>query len=188
MKKGLFLMMLLLLSLALLAGCDELYDIITDGNIPSVNADVPAPPLYPESSPGNGSSASVLQAVTVSRVIDGDTIVICTGDRVRLIGVDAPEMGFSGGVYEYGATAATEFVRELIDGQMVWLEPDGNDTDRFDRLRRYVWLIDPADTTCENLIRSYMLNALLLHYGHAEVAIFGTVRNEALFRRIEAGN
>ncbi|MCL2839044.1 MAG: BspA family leucine-rich repeat surface protein [Oscillospiraceae bacterium] len=119
-----------------------------------------------------------LTEAVVARVIDGDTIVLENGERVRFIGVDAPEVG------EPGADEATEFVRELIGGQIIWLEADGNDTDRFGRLRRYVWLRIPTDTQCEDQIRAYMLNALLLENGLADVLIIGEVRNEALFREI----
>ena len=128
---------------------------------------------------------SLVHAV-VARVIDGDTIELADGERVRLIGVDAPEMGFFGGVYEPGATEATEFVRSLVYGETVWLEPDGNDSDAFGRLRRYVWLQYPADTQYEGYILRYQLNALLLVYGHAEVMIIGSPRNEALFRYLAA--
>ena len=125
-----------------------------------------------------------LAHAVVARVIDGDTIELADGERVRLIGVDAPEMGFFGGVYEPGATEATEFVRSLVYGETVWLEPDGNDLDGFGRLRRYVWLRYPADAQYEGYILRYQLNALLLINGHAEVMIIGSPRNEALFRQI----
>lgn len=120
----------------------------------------------------------------VTKVIDGDTIEIASGERVRFIGVDAPEMGFQSGEYEEGATAATEFVRELIEGRIVWLESDGNNEDRFGRLRRYVWLEIPVDKNNPDEIRAYMLNAILLEQGLAEVAIFGTPRHEGLFREL----
>ena len=106
----------------------------------------------------------------VERVIDGDTIVIYGGYRVRLIGVDAPEMGFFGGIYEAGATEATKFVRYLLPiGQAVWLESVGNDTDRFGRLRRYVWLEIPTDPNDPHQRRRMTVNGLLLEYGHAVV-------------------
>jgi len=38
-------------------------------------------------------SQSALTEATVSRVIDGDTVVLANGERVRFIGVDAPEVG-----------------------------------------------------------------------------------------------
>ena len=119
-----------------------------------------------------------LTSAVVVRVIDGDTVVLAGGERVRLIGVDAPEVG------EPGAEEATLFVRERVEGRTVWLEPDGNDRDRFGRLRRKIWLRMPTDTYDVNQIRRYQLNALLLESGHARVMIVGRVRNEALFRQL----
>jgi len=128
-----------------------------------------------EAPPAHGIT---LTRATVSRVIDGDTIVLITGERVRFIGVDAPEIG------EAGANEATAFVRNSIINNTVWLEADGNDRDRFDRLRRYIWIQYPTDPTDPAQIQRYQLNALLLINGLAEVVIFGEVRNEDLFREI----
>ena len=121
---------------------------------------------------------STVTAEIVSRVIDGDTIVLASGERVRLIGLDAPEIG------EPGADEATQFVRERVEGLTVWLESDGADRDRFGRLRRYVWLRQPTNTHDEHQIRQFQLNALLLKNGLASVMIIGSVRNETLFRQL----
>jgi micrococcal nuclease len=121
-----------------------------------------------------------LTEAVVLRVIDGDTIVLTCGERVRLIGIDAPERG------EPGADEATQFVIERGGrGVTVWLEADGADRDRFGRLRRYVWLKHPGNTYDEDEIRQYQLNAMLLEEGLARVLIIGRVKNEALFRRLQ---
>jgi len=123
-----------------------------------------------------------LTQATVVRVIDGDTFELSGGERVRLIGVDAPELG------RPGSNEATQFVRERVEGRTVWLEADGADRDRHGRLRRYVWLQQPTNPRDTNQIRQHQLNALLLTNGHARVMIIGNVRNEALFRQLAAGN
>ena len=125
------------------------------------------------------ASYSLAYAI-VARVIDGDTIELECGERVRFIGIDTPEIG------EPGANEATQFVREHVYGQQVWLEADGNDRDRFGRLRRYIWLSYPTDTQDEEQIMAYQLNALLLIHGLADIMILGSPRNEALFGRIIA--
>ncbi|MCL2232661.1 MAG: thermonuclease family protein [Treponema sp.] len=124
------------------------------------------------------SQQAQLTQATVVRVIDGDTIELAGGERVRLIGVDAPERG------RPGANEAAQFVRERTEGRTVWLEADGANQDRHGRLRRYVWLQQPANPRDENQIRQYQLNALLLANGHARVMIVGNVRNAALFRQL----
>ena len=125
-------------------------------------------------------SQSALTPATVARVIDGDTIVLASGERVRFIGLDAPEVGMP------GADEATRFVRQRVEGRVVWLEADGADRDRFGRLRRYVWLQQPTNPQDPNQIRQHQLNALLLANGLASVMIIGNVRNEALFRQLAA--
>jgi len=69
----------------------------------------------------------------------------------------------------------------------VWLEADGADRDRHGRLRRYVWLQQPANPQDASQIRQHQLNALLLVNGLASVMIVGNVRNEALFRQLAPG-
>ena len=74
----------------------------------------------------------------VSRVVDGDTVVLSTGQRVRYIGVDTPEMD---PVEPFGREAA-EANRQLVEGKAVRLEKDVSETDRYGRLLRYVWVDD----------------------------------------------
>jgi len=78
----------------------------------------------------------------VTRVVDGDTFDVDlngTVYRVRLIGIDTPEV--YGGVDCYGpeASAAT---KQLIEGKVVRLVKDVSNTDRYDRLLRYVYVGD----------------------------------------------
>lgn len=68
----------------------------------------------------------------VEYVVDGDTFVIENGIRVRLLGIDAPEMSECFGEESKVALSA------LILGQEVLLEKDQTAKDGFDRLLRYV--------------------------------------------------
>jgi micrococcal nuclease len=72
----------------------------------------------------------------VERVIDGDTFVIETGERVRMIGIDAPEVSDILGPH------STQRLKELIERKHVQLVTDGisSDRDRYGRLLRYVEL------------------------------------------------
>ena len=124
------------------------------------------------------SQAFTLTEARVQRVIDGDTIVLTNGERVRLIGIDAPEIG------QPGANAATQFVQERTANRTIWLEADGNDRDAHGRLRRKVWLQQPTNPRDVNQIRQHQLNALLLSYGLANVMIVGNVRNAEIFRQL----
>lgn len=75
---------------------------------------------------------------TVGKVIDGDTIELANGDRIRLLGIDAPEKG------DYNYYAAAGRLKELIINKTIELEKDVNNKDGFDRLLRYVFVDDGA--------------------------------------------
>ena len=93
----------------------------------------------------------------VSRVIDGDTIVVGGGERVRYVGVDAPEAGEA--PEPFGAEA-TELNRRLVEDQTVLLVRDTSDRDRFGRLLRFVY----AD--------GILINAELVREGYARAVVF----------------
>jgi endonuclease YncB( thermonuclease family) len=80
-------------------------------------------------------------AVEVARVGDGDSIELESGERVRLVQIDAPELGED---ECYGEEALAALEKLLQPGSSVRLEADSrlDDTDRFDRLLRYVRLGD----------------------------------------------
>jgi micrococcal nuclease len=61
-------------------------------------------------------------------------------ESVRLIGIDAPEVGRGQAVADCYSQEASDFLTRLVDGATVWLQSDVNDRDRYDRLLRYVWL------------------------------------------------
>ena len=73
------------------------------------------------------------QTYKVTKVIDGDTIEIDTGESVRLIGINAPEVGED--CYE----EAKKELENLILGKEVTLEADVEDKDEYGRLLRYVY-------------------------------------------------
>ncbi len=66
-------------------------------------------------------------------MIDGDTIDIEGGYRVRYIGIDTPEKD------EAFYSEAKEANRRLVEGKTVWLTVDAQPSDRYGRLLAYVW-------------------------------------------------
>ncbi|MBR9677003.1 hypothetical protein GOV04_02585 [Candidatus Woesearchaeota archaeon] len=76
----------------------------------------------------------------VTKVIDGDTIELETGERVRLIGINSAEFG------EECFEEAKEELEDLILGKEVTLEVDIEDKDKYGRLLRYIYVeIDGED-------------------------------------------
>ena len=84
---------------------------------------------------------------SVSEFIDGDTIAVNMNGQneiIRMIGVDTPETHRpETPVQCYGETAA-DYTKKLINGNKVRLQADPINTnrDRYDRLLRYVYLVD----------------------------------------------
>lgn len=75
----------------------------------------------------------VFTAKTV-KVIDGDTIELGSGDRLRLIGINTPERG------EQGYQEATDFLTDLVLDAEITYTHDQNKTDRYGRLLGYVYV------------------------------------------------
>ena len=71
--------------------------------------------------------------VKVIAIIDGDTIIIESGESVRLIGIDSPERGDP---YFFEARDKLSY---LIKNGIVLLERDKDNKDEYGRLLRYVW-------------------------------------------------
>jgi micrococcal nuclease len=87
--------------------------------------------------------ASVLFAgdlVKVTRVIDGDTFETDRGQKVRLIGVDAPETVHPSKPVEHFGKEASEYTRGMLEGQTVRLEYDQQRIDKYGRVLAYVYL------------------------------------------------
>jgi micrococcal nuclease len=72
----------------------------------------------------------------VSEVIDGDTLVLSSGERVRYLLVDTPES--TRGKHECFGSEAHAFNRSLVEGRGVELEYGEACTDRYGRLLAYV--------------------------------------------------
>lgn len=79
------------------------------------------------------------------RAIDGDTIVVAVAgqeQRVRYIGMDAPETVDPNDPVQWMGPQAAEANRTLVAGKTLHLERDVSETDSFGRLLRHVWVTD----------------------------------------------
>jgi micrococcal nuclease len=86
-----------------------------------------------------GSGVTAGGAARVQRVVDGDTIVLAGGERVRYIGVDTPESVKPGTPVQCYAKAASHFNRRLVEGERVRLRYDVERRDRYGRVLAYVY-------------------------------------------------
>jgi micrococcal nuclease len=79
----------------------------------------------------------------VTKVTDGDTIHVTYqghDERVRLIGVDTPEVPWYGGKEECYGVAAGLYARRRLTGRSVRLAFDVERRDHYGRLLAYVYL------------------------------------------------
>lgn len=133
------------LGLVLLTACGPADDIGSSsvGGTSTEEAQVTNP------SPSTASTAPAPSGpVTVIQVVDGDTLEVRLEngrvDRLRLIGINAPEDG------ECLSTEATNRLRELLSTGRVRLLRDVSDRDQYGRLLRYV-LVD-GESVGESLV------------------------------------
>lgn len=89
--------------------------------------------LLPDSAPTRWRDSTV--ECIVARISDGDTIDCAPRGRVRLIGIDAPELDQT----PMGATAQNALSSLIPTGSRVQLELDIEPHDRYGRLLAYVW-------------------------------------------------
>jgi micrococcal nuclease len=89
---------------------------------------------------GAGIAREQSRTAIVERVVDGDTIELRSGTRVRLIGINAPEIAHNGYGDECFGEGATRFAERLLEaGQSVRLVFDVARRDHYDRLLAYVY-------------------------------------------------
>ena len=109
------------------------------------------------SSPAPVMHSGATTTATVTAVIDGDTIDVQFGTttaRVRYIGIDTPEP-YRDEEPACFSTEASAANRQLVAGKQVTLVADQEDTDKYDRLLRYVY------------VDEVMVNAELVRGGYA---------------------
>jgi micrococcal nuclease len=79
---------------------------------------------------------------SVAKVVDGDTLKLSNGERVRLLNIDTPEKG------QYYWREASQRMKELASNKTVKLEADKTNRDKYGRLLRYAYI----DGAMANLI------------------------------------
>jgi micrococcal nuclease len=87
---------------------------------------------------GDYAPAARAQWRRVVRVYDGDTLTLENGEKVRLLGINAPEVGGFKPL-EAGGLAARDWLRGQILERAVRLEPDAEARDAYGRSLRHVF-------------------------------------------------
>lgn len=110
----------------------------------------------------------VSETYTVTRVVDGDTVVLNDGQKVRLVGVDTPEFHYSKKLEKDAVRShrdmatiqalgkrASEFTKTLLLSKKVALEYDRQHNDRYGRTLAYIILPDGTNVNKEIVKQGY---------------------------------
>ncbi len=102
-----------------------------------------------------------IRTARIARVVDGDTMILESGEHVRLIGVDAAELRARGSQDHQAAVDASRFVRTRLASKTVRLEFDEANApayrDHYGRTLAYVYLVDGS-----------LLNLEIVRHGYAK--------------------
>ncbi len=132
-------------------------------------------PAFAEDRPN--PSFATLEA-KVYKVFDGDTISIKGGEKVRLLGIDTPEIG------EPFSAEAKRFTRDLVQYQMVRLEFDMRERDTYSRLLAFVYVETDDGWVMVNaeLVRAGLARLLFIPPNDRYRNYFEQVLHEAMVR------
>jgi micrococcal nuclease len=120
----------------------------------------------------------------VGHVVDGDTLKLAEGHRVRLIGVDTPESVKPDTPVQPWGPEASDFTKRFLAAGKVRLEFDREKHDDYGRLLAYAYAINPAtgreEMLNEELLRAGLGHALLRHpYSESMKRRFREAQQEA---------
>ncbi|NLV47009.1 MAG: thermonuclease [Candidatus Hydrogenedentes bacterium] len=119
-----------------------------------------------------------LTRAVCEHVVDGDTAwfkVVENGvevsHKVRFLGIDTPETVHPDMEAQPGGKEASDYVREALEGETVWLEYDIEKLDKYDRQLCHIWLKDGT-----------MFNLSLVRKGFAVVlVVYPNIRYHKFF-------
>lgn len=115
------------------------------------------------------------QGIKVKRVIDGDTIELEAGQKVRLIGIDSPESVDPREAVQCFGKEAYSNLKTLLEEKIIKLEKDISETDKYGRLLRYVYL------------DKIFINETLVRTGFAKASSYPPdIKFQGKFREAEA--
>ena len=139
---------LLLIFFALVMGCTS-------------NASQNPEVKLPATEPNEKNSSSNLIKYKVIRVIDGDTVELKNGERLRYNDIDTPETVHPSKPVECYGPQASAKNKDLVEGKIILVELGNPTKDRYGRLLGYVYIED------------LFVNAELVRGGYAEVNSYG---------------
>jgi len=99
--------------------------------------------------------------VSVAKVYDGDTFKTRSGEKIRLLNLNTPEIQHRDSRAQVGGNKAAAALKKLILGKQVRLSFDKEKKDRYGRTLAHVWMQD-----------GLWVNQYMIEQGHAHVYTF----------------
>ncbi len=119
----------------------------------------------------------------IARAVDGDTLLLDNGARLRLIGVNTPESVHPERPPEPLGAEAAAFTRQMVEGRSVELTFDRERQDRYGRFLAYVWI--DGNLLNETLIRQgYGRATLQYNYSESMKRRFKNAQTQAQAERL----
>lgn len=85
----------------------------------------------------------------VKTVYDGDTVQLQDGRKVRLLGINTPEIAHRGNAAEVGGDAAKAWLENFLHGKKVRLQMDAEKQDKYGRVLTYLFTEDGVHVNAE---------------------------------------
>lgn len=121
----------------------------------------------------------------LTRVVDGDTVIVGKDERVRFIGIDTPETKHPEKPFDPKGLLATKYLKELlIDAHKLCLIQDtlGDTIDKYDRTLAYLFTEEGVDINAE-MIRSGWAKGYF-YFPFDRKAEFRAYENQAKIKKI----
>lgn len=129
--------------------------------------------------------ARIAEWVKVAHVVDGDTLHLQDGRKVRLIGINTPEIGRAGEPSQAFARQAYKTLIQLVkSGDTIGLSYDQDKYDRYKRLLAYVYL-DDGRSVERVLLAKGLAHSIVVPPNDMHINCYRAIENKA--RRAKLG-
>ena len=124
-----------------------------------------------------------LESVRVERAVDGDTLALTDGRRVRLIGFNAPEKANKGRPAEPLAAAAQTALSNRVAGKSIYLQPGQESHDRYGRLLAHAFLTPQGESVEAAMLAEGWGFQVIVAPNKAHAECFATAEKQARAQR-----
>jgi len=121
--------------------------------------------------------------VRVERAVDGDTLALTDGRRVRLIGFNAPEKANKGRPAEPLAAAAQAALANRVVGKTVYLQPGQEAHDRYGRLLAHAFMKPQGESVEAAMLAEGWGFQVVIAPNKAHAECFATAEKQARAQR-----